>query len=153
VDGPEAAQDGQLGRAVPLLDDAPTGQAQEREALDVDLQAGGRDAEVLAAMPALQPVAQGGAIALDDEVLDGQAGIGEGLPQRLVEVAQALEALQAGGLGVEDDRGVVGREEAGAILALVEAREGRGGQRPNVVVAHRRYMSWPPLTAHTWPVM
>ena len=40
-----------------------------------------------------------------------------------------------------------------AVLALVKAGEGACRERPDVVVAHRRYMSWPPLTAHTWPVM
>ena len=104
-------------------------------------------------MGALQPVAQSGAVSLDHEVLDGQAGVGKGLPQRLVERAQAVVALQAGGVAVQDHVRVIGVEERVVVVAVVEAGEGVGRQRPDVVVAHRRYMSWPPLTAQTWPVM
>jgi hypothetical protein len=104
-------------------------------------------------MGALQPVAQSDAVALDHEVFDRQAGVGEGLPQRLVEPAQAVEPLQAAGIAVQGHAGVVGVQERVAVLALVEAGEGAGRQRPDVVVAHRRYMSWPPLTAQTCPVM
>ena len=71
----------------------PEGQAQQREALDVEPQSGRGDAEVGAAMGALQPIAQSSAVALDHEILDGQAGVGKGFPQRLVERAQAVEAL------------------------------------------------------------
>ena len=58
-------------------------------------QTGGGDAEVGAAVGALQPVAQSGAVGLDHEILDRQAGVGKGLPQRLVKRAQAVAALQA----------------------------------------------------------
>ena len=104
-------------------------------------------------MGALQPIAQSGAVALDHEILDGQAGVGKRFPQRLVESAQAVEPLQGAGVAVQDHIGVIGVEERVAALALVEAGEGVGRQRPDVVVAHRRYMSCPPLTAQTCPVM
>jgi hypothetical protein len=70
-----------------------------------------------------------------------------------VEPAQPVEPLQAAGIAVQGHVGVVGVEERVAVTTLVEAGEGVGGQRPDVLVAHRRYMSWPPLTAHTCPVM
>ena len=67
--------------------------------------------------------------------------------------AQAIVTLQARRVAVQDHVRVVGVEERVVVLALVEAGKGARRQRPDVVVAHRRYMSWPPLTAQTWPVM
>jgi hypothetical protein len=58
-----------------------------------------------------------------------------------VEPAQTVESLQAARIAVQDHVGVVSVEERVAVLALVEAGEGVGRQRPDVVVAHRRYMS------------
>jgi hypothetical protein len=129
------------------------GHAQQGQALHVEAQTSGRDTEVRAAVGALQAIAQSGSVALDHEVLDAQADVGKGLPQRLVEGAQAVVALQAGRIAVQDHVGVVGVEERVVVVAIVEAGEGVGRQRADVVVAHRRYMSWPPLTAQTWPVM
>ena len=104
-------------------------------------------------MGALQPVAQSGAVALDDEILDRQAGVGKGLPQRLVERAQAIEALQRARVAVQGDVGVIGVEERVATSLSLKRAKASVGQRPDVVVAHRRYMSCPPLTAQTCPVM